>query len=224
MYSLKQIAETIKRTPQSVYRLFNSNKELNALLEGHTIRDGHKVYYDEVIYNWFCSRYMIDKPAEETPQNQPLVESGVGVGQKENENPKNPDNTPAPSPDYEAIAAAKDETIAELRQRVAEYQTQIEGLEHQLAEEKKTAAEAMTDLSNQINQKEGERIHFISENAKLTAILAAEKQEKQKLIEDKNALEQRILLLEAPRRQSLGQRIKAFFSRNNNNEGAANNV
>lgn len=209
MYSLKQIAEAINRTPQSIYRLFKSNKELKALLDTHTFKDGRNVYYDDTIFEWFSHYYILNGAEEKANEKKPLVENEVGGGFEETQAPNIPLDTPAPSADFEAIAAAKDETIEALRQ-------QIQGLEQQLAEERANKEREISVLEKQLQDKEAERLHFITENSKLSSIIQAEKQERQQLM----------LMLPPPKpqRQSIGQRIKAFFSGNKNDEGAANDV
>lgn len=205
-YSVKQIAEAIQRTPQSIYRLFKSNKELAALLERHTIKDGRNVYYDDTVYEWFCHYYLLNEAEGQAEENKPLVENGVVGGFEETQTEENPLDTPRPSADFETIAAAKDETIEALRQ-------QIQALEQQLAEERASKAREISDLEKQLQDKEAERLHFITENSKLSSIIQAEKQERQQLM----------LMLPPPKpqRQSIGQRIKALFRKNTENEGAA---
>lgn len=203
MYSIKDIQKLIKRSPQSIYRLMKSNKELSALMPEHTINKGHNVFYDDTIYEWFRNHYMI----EESPSAaDPLTETGVGGEISGTEAGENPQTNPPPSPDYAEAMAAKDELIAELRR-------QVSSLEAEKAEEKARHEQEIADIEQDLRNKEAERLHFVSENDTLVKLLAAEKQEKQRLL----------LMLPPPEKQkrTLGQRIRAFFKRNEADKEAA---
>ena len=203
MYSIKDIQKLINRSPQSIYRLMKSNKELAALIPEHTINKGHNVFYDDTIYEWFRNHYMI----EESPSAAvPLTGTGVGWEISEPEAGVNPQTNPPPAPDYAEIIAAKDELIAELRR-------QLSSLEAEKAEEKARHEQEIADLQHDLSNKEAERLHFVSENDTLIKLLAAEKQEKQRLL----------LMLPPPQeeKKTIYQRIRGLFKRNTETEEAA---
>lgn len=203
MYSVKDIQKLIKRSPQSIYRLMKSNKELAALLPEHTINKGHNVFYDDTIYEWFKAHYMIEVSPSAA---EPLTENSVGGEISEAEAGENPISNPPPTQAYAEAMAAKDELIEELRR-------QVSGLEAQIAEDKAEHAQAIADMQQQLSVKEAERLHFVSENDTLVKLLAAEKQEKQRLL----------LMLPPPKKEkkTLGQRIRGLFKRNSEETEAA---
>ncbi len=203
MYSIKDIQTLTNRSPQSLYRLMKSNKELAALMPEHTKKRGHNTLYDDTIYQWFVSYYDITEPPAE---NEPLTEESVGGGLSEAEAEANPQTMPPPTADYAEAMAAKDELIAELRR-------QVSSLEAEKAEEKARHEQEIADIEQDLRNKEAERLHFVSQNDNLVKLLAAEKQEKQRLL----------LMLPPPEKQkrTLGQRIRAFFKRNEADKEAA---
>lgn len=163
-YSLNDIQELTQITPQSIYRLMKSNKELKSLVEAHKIRAGNNVYYDSAVYEWFKERYqgqVKSVPADEIP-------SAI---------------------DYEAIIASKDEMIEELRRQIEQLKTDAENAKAIHEREKE-------ELQKVINDKEAERVFFISENSKALAIISNQQQ----------------LLLSAPKR-TIRERIKAIFTK-----------
>ena len=203
MYSIKDIQALTNRSPQSLYRLMKSNRELAALMPEHSKKRGHNTLYDETIYQWFVFYYDLTEPPAE---NEPLTEVSVGGGLSEIEAEDNPQTTPPLAPDYAEALAAKDELIAELRR-------QVSGLETQIAEDKAQHEQEIADLQQDLNNKEAERLHFVSENDTLVRLLAAEKQEKQRLL----------LMLPPPKKEkrTLGQRIRGLFKRNDADKEAA---
>ena len=109
-FTLNQIAQTINRTPQSVYRLFKSNRELSSLLKEHTIKEGHNVYYDETIYEWFCQHYRVE--------NKPLVENEVGV-----------DNNNSASTEKSETQRPSNDIIKELQTNIASLKLELQAKE-----------------------------------------------------------------------------------------------
>jgi hypothetical protein len=73
LYSIKDLCSISETSPQSIHKLFKSNKELKALLEANTITEGRNKYYTQEVYDWFCRRY-----------SKPLMENGDTVANFEN--------------------------------------------------------------------------------------------------------------------------------------------
>ena len=122
-YTIRDLMAISKTTDRAIRQLFDErkgNKELLQLKRGHIIKRQNRVFYDEVIYDWFVEYYR-DK-------NSPLVESEVVVGEKENKAEENPNITPplsAQTEDIEASAATEDEAIANLQANIADLEAEI---------------------------------------------------------------------------------------------------
>lgn len=180
-YSMKQLQTITGKPPQTIHRLMRDNESLIALLPEHRIKQTNgQVFYDEVILVWLKEYFQLE--------NRPTVENGVGGEEIENAAAEIPKHIPAPS--------SNEALIDEMRR-------QIEELEEQVENKDKTIA----DLEKQLQDKEAERLHFVTLNSQLTALLMAEKQEKQRLL--------------PPPKQSLGERIRNIFSRNKEENGGS---
>ena len=172
-YSMKQLQEITGKPPQTINRLMRTNEGLIALLPAHREKkSNNKVFYDDAILEWLKEYFDLEK--------LPLTENGVAPSKNIVENEEIPNTTPRPS-ENEAL--------------IDELKRQVDELEEQLAAKNKE----ILNLEKELSDKEAERLHFITLTSQLTALLAAEKQEKQKL-------------LPAPR-QTLGERIKSLFGK-----------
>ena len=188
-YSMNDLQRLTDRTPQSIRQVFKKEEALKKLMAEHRQETPNKkVYYDDAILEALLEYYGLSK-------NNPAVADEVGGGVEDTENPENPTNNPPPPP-VESISPS------------APPEPQIEALQRQIAaleDEKRKQEKDIADLEKQLQDKEAERLHFISENAKLVNLLTAEKQEKEKL-----------LLLMPPaaeKKKSLWSRIKGHFTR-----------
>ena len=178
-YSMKQLQTITGKPPQTIHRLMRDNESLIALLPEHRIKQNNgQVFYDEAILQWLKDYFQL--------ADGPAVENGVGGGDTENAEEESPKHSPPPS--------SNEALIDEMRR-------QIEELEEQVEIKDKTIA----DLEKQIKDKEAERLHFVTQNSQLMALLMAEKQEKQRLLPQP--------------KQSLGERIRGLFSRNKDDIG-----
>lgn len=181
-YSMKQLQSITGKPPQTINRLMRKNDSLIALLPEHRVKQSNgQVFYDEAILDWLKSYFQLE--------NGPAVEDVVGGGDTENAAEVSPKDSPSPS--------SNEALIDELRRQVDELEEQIERKDKVIA-----------DLEAQLKDKEAERLHFITQNGQLTALLLTEKQEKQRLL--------------PPPKQPLGERIRGFFSRKKEEGGAGN--
>ena len=191
LYSMNQLQAEVNRTPQSIRQVLKSNDKLKALLPQHKITKPNKqVFYDEEILNALKEYYgLIEMPS--------AVVEEVGGDVENIENKANPINTPPLSAGSVSTSAAEQAEIEELHK-------QIEVLQKQLEEEQTNRQKERADLEKQLQDKEAERLHFIGENSKLLTILAAEKQEKDKLL---------LLLPPAAEHRTFIQKLKGLFTR-----------
>lgn len=123
-YTIRDLMAISKTTDRAIRQLFDDkkgNKELIQLKRNHIIKRQNRVYYDEVIYNWFVEYYR-DK-------NSPLVESGVPDGKNISATEENPNITPAPTAPIEASAGPENEAIEELRANIAALEAKLEAKE-----------------------------------------------------------------------------------------------
>lgn len=172
-YSMKQLQAITGKPPQTINRLMRKNESLIALLPEHRVKQSNgQVFYDEAILEWLKEYFQLE--------NNPLVADEVGETITENAAEEVPQHSPRPSTN-EAL-------IDELRR-------QIDDLEEQIERKDKVIA----DLEEQLKTKEAERLHFVTQNSQLTALLIAEKQEKVRLL--------------PPPKQTLGEKIKSFFGK-----------
>lgn len=172
-YSMKQLQSITGKPPQTINRLMRKNESLIALLPEHRIKHSNgQVFYDEAIVNWLKEYFQLE--------NKELVLDEVGGGDTENAAEISPKDSPRPSTD-EAL-------IDELRRQIDELEEQIERKDKVIA-----------DLEEQLKTKEAERLHFVTQNSQLTALLIAEKQEKVRLL--------------PPPKQTFGEKIKSFFGK-----------
>ena len=180
-YSMKQLQTITGKPPQTINRLMRRNESLIELLPEHRQKlNNGQVFYDDVILDWLKSYFQLDT------ENSQAVENEVGGGDTEKQTPDNPKTSPPPS--------TNDALIDELRRQVDELEEQVEKKDNVIA-----------DLEQQLKDKEAERLHFITQNGQLMALLAAEKQEKQRLL--------------PPPKQSLGERIRGLFGKKKEGEG-----
>ena len=191
-YSMKQLESITQRPPQTIRRLMRNNEELIALLPQHRVeKSGGRVFFDDAILDWLKNYFGIEE--------KKLVADGVGVSVLEAEKAENP-NTNAPAPANEVLIAEMRRQLDELEEQVEAKDKEIDSLNKQLEDLKQQKDKEIANLEKQLNDKEAERLHFVSQNGVLTNLLAAEKQEKLKLL--------------PPPRESLGKRIKNYFSKN----------
>jgi hypothetical protein len=184
-YSMKQLQTITGKPPQTINRLMRRNESLIELLPEHRQKlNNGQVFYDDVILDWLKSYFQLDTENSQTVANE------VGGEDTENETPDNPKTSPRPS--------TNDALIDELRRQVDELEEQLERKDKVIA-----------DLEKQLADKEAERLHFITQNGQLTALLMTVQQEKQKLL--------------PPPKQPLGERIKGFFSRKKIEGGSGEN-
>lgn len=199
-YTMKDLQERTQKTPQTIRRVLRTYPKAVSLIPEHRTETANgKVFFDDAILSCLLEYFGIEA---QPPENEPLSEESVGGGIMEEEASANPQTNPAPPTDESPAEAEAEATQDDLLKRIAE-------LEAQLANERQEHADAIADLTQQLKDKDGERLHFISENAKLLALLAAEKQEKQA-----------IQLMLPPPRRTIGDRIRALFGKN---KEAANN-
>ena len=182
LYSMKQLQTITGKPPQTINRLMRKNEKLSILMEEHRIKQSNgQVFYDEVILEWLKEYFQLN--------NAPAVEDDVANTIIENNPGENLQTQPR--------APINEEQIEELRKRVNE-------LEEIIVRKDKVIA----DLEEQLKAKEAERLHFITQNGQLTALLLTEQQERIKLL--------------PPPKQPLGVRIKEFFGRNKGKEVESN--
>ena len=129
LYSMKDLCSVSGTTPQSIHKLFKSNKELKALLEANTITEGRNKLYTQEVYDWFCRRY-----------SKPLMENSDTVGDFENAAAEIPNITPAPVKETEAEATEAESLKADLAAKQAEL------------EEKEAAIADLEQLNNSLTQ------------------------------------------------------------------------
>lgn len=175
-YTMKDLENTLGRTRQHIKNLLKK-EEFSGLVNDHIRKDNttNRVYYDDIILNALLKYYN----REPVSEKKDTVEDDVGIGKKES----------AESENTKTYAPPHDDNTKKI----------ISMLEEQLEEQKRKTEE----LEKQLQDKEMERLHFISENAKLTNILAAEKKENE-----------RLLLLMAPQeKKSFKERIIGFFKK-----------
>lgn len=204
VYTMAELTDIMNRTAQSIYgvlkkepfRTMLKNKkhkhkrpEDGLLVYSEEVkRELLKYYYDDADYN----------PQNTNTEKKETIAEGVGVDKKIEETPDNPQTNPPP---------AKDEP-QEQETSITELKRQLEQLNKQLEVEKDRAEK----LQQELTDKEAERRYLLTENGKLTALLAAEKAEKQTFM--------RLLPAAKP---SFGQRVRALFSHNKEQKEAADN-
>lgn len=161
LYTAKDLLEVSETSLQSINKLFKSNSELRELATEHRIVKNRNVFYDEIIYEWFCNRYGKQK-------NKDGVEDGEDIGENKTEGANRPLLT-APTNDDELrqITDEKERLSAEL-------------------EEMKGKFEA---LQADFEKVEGERVELLRQNGlktdeinHLLLLLSQEKAEKQALL------------------------------------------
>ena len=98
--------------------MFKSNSELKELAKEHKKVENRNVFYDEVIYEWFCRRY--------EKKTKSLMENSVVGSNSENENQNIPLDTPPSSlPQEEEIK----QELERLKEKYAELQAELEKVE-----------------------------------------------------------------------------------------------
>ena len=178
---MKDLQRIINKTPQSIRQVLKNNDSIKLLLEEHKVETPNKkVFYDDAILNALLEYYGISK-------KENAVEDAVGVDSDNTETAEKPDTNPPPSNDIDKDTAA--------------LQSEIEELKKQLEGQKKD----ISDLEKQLQDKEAERLHFIGENAKLINLLAAERQERDKLL--------LLLPTASPTKTTIWSRFKKLFVR-----------
>lgn len=181
-YSMKDLQTITGKPPQTINRLMRLNKELIALLPEHRTKlTNGKVFYDDAILEWLKDYFSLE--------NNPAVSNDVAPDEKNNTDEENPVITPPP-PVNEVL-------LDELRRQIDELEEQISSKDTQIL-----------NLEKELSAKEAERLHLLTLTTQLTALLAAEKQEKQKL-------------LPAPK-PSFSERLRSIFGKNRNKETSNN--
>ena len=177
-YSMKQLQAITGKPPQTINRLMRRNESLIALLPEHRIQQSNKqVFYDDVILDWLKEYFQLDK--------KEVVEDGEEGAITEDKPPEVPKHSPP--------ASTNDALIDELRRQVDDLEEQIERKDKVIA-----------DLEQQLKDKEAERLHFVSQNGQLMALLVAEKQEKQRLL--------------PPPKATFGEKVRGLFGRKKENK------
>lgn len=195
VYTMKQLAEKLERSPQSIHGVMRDDETIRALVPTHKIQRGKRNFvYDEVMLEALLVYYGY-KAAE--PEKKDTVDSVVGGGVEDTENPENPQTNPPPPVEADINPSAA------VEEQIEGLQAKIEALEKQLQEQAEAHQRATADLEKQLQDKEAERLHFIGENAKLISLLTAEKQEKDKLL----------LLMPPQEHRTVWQKVKGLFTR-----------
>lgn len=117
-YTVKDLQKVSNTSLQSINKLFKSNSELRELVKEHKKVENRNVFYDEVIYEWFCRRY--EKKIET------LMENSEAGDNFENENQNIPLDTPP------SCLPQEEETKQELerlKEKYAELQAEFEKVE-----------------------------------------------------------------------------------------------
>lgn len=178
-YSMKQLQTITGKPPQTINRLMRKNDSLVELLPEHRKKlENGQVFYDDVILDWLKEYFQLETISS----------------QEENKNDEKADTI---NNEEEKKKLSNETLIDELRSQINE----LEELVNTKDEIIQNKVNEISKLEKELNDKEAERLHFISLNSQLTALLAAEKQEKQ--------------LLLPPPKKTIGERIKAFFKKNN---------
>ena len=188
LYTMNQLQTETQRTPQAIRKVFKNNEKIKALLPQHRIeKDNGRVYFDDAILEALKEYFGLSN-------FNPAVAVEVGGGIEDTENRENPQTNPPPaSEEYKQPSAADEEKIAALEKQIealeirlkdeqAQHEKSKADLEQQLETERKGREAERADLEKQLQDKEAERRHFIGENAKLLNLLAAEQEEKGKLL------------------------------------------
>lgn len=117
-YTAKDLQKVSKTSLQSINKLFKSNSELKELAKEHRIVENRSVFYDEIIYEWFCRRY--------EKENQVSVLNSVVGGNIQNEDTEIPQDT---APIYARQNEALIAEINDLKMKNAELQAKLETIE-----------------------------------------------------------------------------------------------
>lgn len=143
MYSMDELKAATGKTPQTLYRMMRENVELKGLLDGHSKRQGKRVYYDEAILEWFTTFYNID-----TDERSGVVAANaVGGAILENGKPSILEDT-APRLDD------KDKIIAELKADLERERAEKTALFQQVQELQKQNGNLLLLLSQEKQEKQ----------------------------------------------------------------------
>lgn len=116
LYTAKDLLEVSKTSLQSINKLFKSNSELRELATEHRIVKKRNVFYDEIIYEWFCNRYGKHK-------NKDSVENGVGIGENKTEGANRPLLTaPINDDELRQMSQEKERLSAELKEMKGKFE------------------------------------------------------------------------------------------------------
>ena len=126
-YSIKDLTSISNTTERAVRNLFKSNKELKELVTEHTITEKRNVFYDSVVYEWFCIRYK----KSNNEKIEPLTENkvGKGISNEEKQNRLEPSSPVNVRQENEAKKELK-----ELQIKYDELKTQFEKIENERQE------------------------------------------------------------------------------------------
>ena len=179
-YSMANLEEITGKRQQVIRKVLKRYPET----EEHRLEKPNRtVFYDEFVLDFLLNHFEIERPRENV----------VGESVIEPEAQANPQTIPPSGVDIAALTAAHNALVDELR-------GQISTLEKQLEQVRTEHAQEVSQLRLDLEAKEAERIHFISENKRVLSLLAAEKQEKQAL-----------QLMLPPPKKTLKERFKALF-------------
>ena len=105
MYTMDDLSRLLNISKQSLYKLIKNNPELSTLINEHSTTVKRKIFYDDVVFNWFQRYYGQD------------VSNVVGVHVYHDENGEITEDT------------ARQRRIDELEAQIIALQTQIEAAE-----------------------------------------------------------------------------------------------
>ena len=208
LYKMSDLARITGRREQTIHKVFREDEEIKALLPQHRFTKGKRnVSFDDVILDALKQRFGIEEPAE----NKNAVENRVVGDIEDNTNPEKTETTPGEGVETSADAEQELEALrrqvevleTQLKEEQAKHEQSKADLEQQLETERKGREAERADLEKQLQDKEAERRHFIGENAKLLNMLAAEQEEKSKLL----------LLMPPAEHRTFKQKIKGLFTR-----------
>ena len=121
-YTAKDLQKVSNTSLQSINKLFKSNSELKELSKEHRTVENRNVFYDEVIYEWFCRRY--------NKKTSPLVENSVVGANFINEDGNILQYTaPSSQPQEEEANIKLKEELEKVKAECAELQARCEKLE-----------------------------------------------------------------------------------------------
>lgn len=229
-YTIRDLMAISKTTDRAIRQLFDErkgNRDLINLKSEHIIRRQNRVFYDEVIYNWFLEYYK--------RKNSLLVENGEAAADTEITISNHPQLTPPPLTYTKEIKttenATNDKTLADLKAYIKQLEDDILDTEEEYEETQREnetikaelqakdgiieglrqANESLTDTNAALRAQFAELTDRIAAQER---VIDGQRQQIERLIVSNNALsitvnraQQERLLTEA-KKPSLLQRIK----------------